>query len=54
MLPDEKQVSMPFNIKAYLVENDSVPLLIGFEDVLTELKLVSRYKFQTAYLEWLD
>ncbi len=48
----EKQVSMPLKVKAYLVEDDSVPLLIGFEDVLTKLKLVSNYKSQVAYLEW--
>jgi len=52
VLLDERRVSIPLKIKAYLVENDSVPLLIGFEDVLTNLKLVSHYKSQAVYLEW--
>lgn len=51
ILSDGKTASPVFSIKAYLVEDDSVPLLLGFEDVLTEIKLVSHYKEQNAYLE---
>lgn len=38
-------------LKAYLIEDDRAPLLIGFEDVLTLIKLVSDYKNKVAYLE---
>jgi hypothetical protein len=31
---DEKQVSLPLTVKAHLLYDDSVPLLIGFEDIL--------------------
>ncbi|MBL7075132.1 hypothetical protein ISS37_07835 [candidate division KSB1 bacterium] len=49
---DEKRVSLPISLKAHLLDDNSVPLLIGFEDVLTSLKLVSDYKEQKAYLKW--
>ncbi len=48
---DEKGVSQPFTIKAHLLDDDSVPFLIGFEDVLTELTLTSDFKSKTAYLK---
>jgi hypothetical protein len=38
-------------IKALLLPDDSLPLIVGFEDVLTTAKLVSDYKNGTAYLE---
>lgn len=49
---DEKQVSEPLKIKAHLLDNDSIPFLIGFEDILTTVKLVCDYSSSRAYLEW--
>lgn len=48
---DEQRSSASMTLKAYLIEDDKVPLLIGFEDVLTLMKLVSDYKNNVAYLE---
>lgn len=48
---DEQKSSSPIRIKAYLIEDDRAPLLIGFEDVLTLIKLVSDYKNNIAYLQ---
>jgi hypothetical protein len=49
---DEKHISQPITFKAHLLDTNSVPLLIGFEDVLTSIKLSCDYKSQRAYLEW--
>lgn len=49
---DEKQISQPLKLKAYLSTNDTTPFLLGFEDLLTSVKLVSDYKSHQAYLEW--
>jgi len=48
---DEEKSSDPIKLKAYLIEDDRAPFLIGFEDILTKIKLVSDYKKNTAYLE---
>lgn len=48
---DEQRSSASMTLKAYLIEDDKAPLLIGFEDVLTLMKLVSDYKNNVAYLE---
>jgi len=40
------------HVYAFLLNDDSVPFLIGFEDVLTNAKLFLDYKFKTGYLEW--
>ncbi len=47
---DEKHVSLPLTVKAHLLYDDSIPLLIGFEDILTELALTSDFKSKTAYI----
>lgn len=41
----------PFTIraKAILLDDDSVPFLIGFEDILSDIKLVCDYSGKTAY-----
>lgn len=39
------------SINAYLTMTDKVPLIIGFDSLLTGLKLVSDYKTKTAYFE---
>ena len=51
ILLDEQRSSASITLKAYLIEDDKAPLLIGFEDVLTLMKLVSDYKNNVAYLE---
>ena len=38
-------------INAYLTLTDKVPLIIGFDSLLTDLKLVSDYKTKIAYFE---
>ena len=48
---DQQKVSRPLRIKAHILEDDSAPLLIGFEDILTNVKLVSDYKSKEAYFE---
>ena len=48
---DEKKVSLTLTIKAHLLNDDSVPFLIGFEDILTELALTSDFKSKAAYLK---
>ena len=53
-IADEKQISLPLTIKAHLLNDDSVPFLIGFEDVLTELALTVDFKSKSAYFKWLD
>ena len=49
---DRKKTSPPVKLKAHLLDNDSAPFIIGFEDVLTIAKLVCNYKSQTAWLEF--
>ena len=38
-------------IKAYLAEDDSVPLLFGVEDLLTDARLVCDYPQGKAFLQ---
>jgi len=49
---DLKDISPPIKLKAFLLDDDSTPLLIGFEDVLTATNLFCDYRSQKAYLEW--
>lgn len=48
---DKKSSTGVLNINAYLTLTDKVPLIIGFDNLLTDLKLVSDYRSKTAYLE---
>jgi len=48
---DKKALSPPISLKAFLVDSDSVPLIIGFEDILTDIKLVCDYRIKTAFLQ---
>jgi len=48
---DRQKTSQPMRIKAHILEDDSAHLLIGFEDILTDVKLVSNYKSKEAYFE---
>ncbi len=49
---DQRDISPPIKLKAFLLDDDSLPLLIGFEDVLTAVRLFCDYRSQKAYLEW--
>lgn len=49
---DPATVSKFIEVKAYLLPTDHIPLIIGFEDLLTECKLFCNYKNNTAYLEF--
>lgn len=51
VLLDGHEISRPLKIKAYLLLDDSAPLILGFEDILTEVKLVSDYKNDMAYFD---
>lgn len=48
---DMKRTSPPIKLKAHLLDDDSAPFIIGYEDVLTQMKLVSDYKAHSAYVE---
>ena len=47
---DKKALSPPISFKGFLVDSDTVPLIIGFEDILTDIKLVCDYRTKTAFL----
>jgi len=49
---DPETTSSSFRVKAYLLPTDHIPLLFGFEDLLTEYKLFCDYKNNSAYLEF--
>jgi len=51
VLVDKKTTSPPVKAKALLLDDDSVPFLIGFEDILTDIKLVCDYRIKTAFLQ---
>jgi hypothetical protein len=51
---DGENTAPPLVMRAYLVDTDRVPLLIGFEDVLTECLLVSDFPNDMAYLEFME
>jgi len=48
---DKKGLSPPISLKAFLVDSDTVPLIIGFEDVLTDIKMVCDYKSKIAFFQ---
>jgi len=48
----KRQLSPPLRIKAYLLTDNSLPVLIGYEDVLTDVTLVSAYPRRKAYIEF--
>ena len=51
ILVDKKTTSPPIKAKALLLDDDSVPFLIGFEDILTDIKLVCDYKTKTSFFQ---
>jgi hypothetical protein len=51
VLVDKKTASPPIKAKAFLLDDDSVPFLIGFEDIMTDIKLVCDYKSKTSFFQ---
>jgi len=49
---DEKAVSSPFALRAYLSHGNSTLLLLGMEDFLTRCALHCDYETSNAYLEF--
>jgi hypothetical protein len=51
LLHDEQNASEPVEMRAFLLDNDAAPLLIGFEDILTRAVLHCDYASGVAYLD---
>ena len=51
IMVDKKTTSPPIKAKALLLDDDSVPFLIGFEDILSDIKLVCDYKRKTSFFQ---
>jgi hypothetical protein len=49
-LHDEETISPPLSVKANLIDDDSLPLILGFEDVISEVLLVSDFRQSIAYI----
>lgn len=49
---DDTNTSRTLVIKAYLLNDDVHPLILGFEDFLTKIGLYSNYREGRAYLEF--
>jgi hypothetical protein len=47
---DDQHISPPLRVKANLIYEDNLPLILGFADVLTEVTLVSDFQVDLAYL----
>lgn len=48
---DEARVSPPMNVKAYLLADDTHPVVLGFEDVLSNVILHSDFASGTALMD---
>jgi hypothetical protein len=48
---DQQTTSLPLQAKAYLLDDNSTPLIVGYEDALTELRLISDYPQQMGHFE---
>ncbi|MFH1672560.1 MAG: hypothetical protein ABIF87_03950, partial [Pseudomonadota bacterium] len=46
---DRNGISPVIRAKALLLDDDSVPFLIGFEDIMTDIKLLCDYAGKTAF-----
>ena len=51
VLVDKKTASPPIKAKALLLDDDRVPFLIGFEDIMTDIKLVCDYESKTSFFQ---
>lgn len=50
---DRNSASPAIRAKAILLDDDSVPFLIGFEDILTDAKLICDYSRKLACIDFL-
>lgn len=50
ILHDRYRISPSLKIKSYLLTDDRIPLIIGFEGILTMAEFVCNYKDNIAYL----
>lgn len=48
---DKNTVSPVIRAKAILLDDDSVPFLLGFADIMTDIKLICDYAGKTAYFQ---
>ena len=51
---ESTQASPPLTIKVDLLSDDSHPIVLGFEDFLTDVELYSNYPQQEVYLSFPD
>lgn len=51
LLHDDRNASEPVEMRAFLLDNDAAPFLIGFEDILTRAILHCEYAAGLAYLD---
>lgn len=51
LLHDDRSASGPVEMRAFLLDDDAAPLLIGFEDILTQAVLHCDYAAGLAYLD---
>jgi len=49
---ERERISPPLAIKAYLLSDDSYPIVLGFEDILTDVALYSDYPQQEVFLSF--
>jgi hypothetical protein len=49
VLVDKSTISPVIKSKALLLDDDSVPFLIGFEDIMSDIKLVCDYASKTSF-----
>jgi len=49
---DDKSISPVLKIKAYLIKDDSIPLIIGMEDIIDKVNLVIDGKRGKCYIEY--
>lgn len=48
---DKNTVSPVIRAKAILLDDDSTPFLLGFADIMTDIKLICDYAGKTAYFQ---
>ena len=50
-IDEEEHLSRPLLVKAYLAPSNRIPLIIGFQDILSQLRVYFSYKEKAAYIE---
>lgn len=51
LIDEEEHVSNPLMVKAYLAPHNRVPLIIGFQDFLSKMRILFSYQERIAYAE---